>query len=107
MKFLLVLFIVHRVLWETILPFHSRSWGNKCLPSNGLELPPVLVEEDSSKVALGDSYDVGLVFPKGKLRKIGQSLSVTHSNVDQLDGEAGGITQEAGWQTKMPPLLVP
>ena len=97
MKFLSVLFIIHRVAWETILPFRSTCWGSECLPTNRLKLPPNLVEESSSKVALSDSDDVGLVVPKGKLRKVGQGLRITDCDIDQVDGNTGGITPVAGW----------
>ena len=82
MKFLSVLFIIHRVAWETILPFRSTCWGSECLPTNRLKLPPNLVEEKSSKVALSERDVVGLVVPKGKLRKVCQGFLVTNCNID-------------------------
>ena len=47
-------------------------------------------------MALSGSDDVRLVFPKGKLRKIGQGLRIANSDIDQVNGDAGGITPAAG-----------
>ncbi len=87
---------IHRVTCRAILPFHSAGWGSKGLPTNRLELPPHLIQEDPSKVALSGSDDVRLVFPKGKLRKIGQGLRIANSDIDQVNGDAGGITLAVG-----------
>ena len=81
-KFLSVLLTIHRVTWGAILPFHNAGWGGKGLPTDRLELPPHLIQEDPSKVAFGGSDDVGLVFPKGKLGKIGQGLGIADSDID-------------------------
>ena len=93
--------IIHRVTWRAILTFRSAGWGSKCLPSDRLELPPHLIQEDPSKVAFGGSDDVGLVSPKGKLGKIGQGLGIADSDIDKVDGDAGGTTPAAGWWTMM------
>ena len=82
MKFLSVLLTIHRVTWGANLPFHSAGWGSKGLPADRLELPPQLIQKDPSKVALSGSDDVRLVFPKGKLRKIGQGLRIANSDID-------------------------
>ena len=103
-KFLSVLLTIHRVTFGAILPFHSAGWGSKGLPTDRLELPPHLIQEDPSKVALSGSDDVRLVFPKGKLRKIGPSLRITNSDIDQVNGDAGGITPAAGWKKTTPTL---
>ena len=81
-KFLLVFLIIHRVTWRVVGTFRSTGWGSKGLPSDRLELPPHLIQEDPSKVAFGGSDDVGLVFPKGKLGKIGQGLGIADSDID-------------------------
>ena len=101
------LLIVSKVQWETIFPFRSACWGSKRFPSNSLQLSPNLVEENTSKVALSDSDNVGLVIPKGKLGKVGQGLLVADSNIDKLNGKAGAITPAAAQRMMMLPPLVP
>ena len=92
---------IPRVTWRPILAFRSACWGCKGLPSNRLELPPHLIQENPSRVAFGDSNDVGLVFPKGQLRKVGQGLGIADIDIDKVDGDAGGTTPAAGWWTMM------
>ena len=96
-----------KALWESILPFRSNGWGSKRFPSNSLQLSPNLVEENTSKVALNDSDNVGLVIPKGKLGKVGQGLLVADGNIDKLNGKAGAITPAAAQRMMMLPPLVP
>ena len=52
-------------------------------------------------MAFGDSNDVGLVFPKGQLRKVGQGRGIADSDIDKVDGDTGGTTPAAGWRTMM------
>ena len=79
----------------------SIGWGDEGLPSNGLELPPHLIQVDALEVALGDSNDIGHVITKGQLSKIGQGLLVANCNIYQLDGDAGAITPTAVQQRMM------
>ena len=99
--FLLVFLTIPRVTWRPILAFRSACWGCKGLPSYRLKLPPHLIQEHPSKVALGDSNDVGLVLPKGQLCKVGQGLGIADSDIDKMDGDAGGTTPAAGCWTMM------
>ena len=42
------------------------------------------------------SYNVRLVFPKGKLSKIGQGLLVADCHVEELNGDSGEVTLADG-----------
>ena len=85
----------------------SIGWGDKGLPSNGLELPPHLIQVDALEVAFSDSNDIRHVITKGELGKIGQGLLVADSYINQLDGDAGVITLAAALQKMMQTHQVP